>query len=148
MHRAFIEATAFGAKVILDRMAEYGVKAEEIVCCGGIAEKSSLLMQIYADILDRPMKISASAQACALGAAIFGAVVAGLYPNAEAAQKVCCRFQAKVYRPRPDAAATYRQLYALYRELHDSFGLKGKSFDHAEVMKKLLAISADAAARK
>lgn len=144
IHRALVEATAFGAKVILDRLAEYGVEVREIICCGGIAEKNALLMQIYADILGRPMRISASGQACALGSAIFGAVVAGLYPDAAAAQQVFCRFKDTVYQPRPEAVAAYRPLYALYRELHDSFGVAGVSFDHAQVMKRLLALAAKA----
>jgi len=144
IHRALVEATAFGAKVILDRLAEHGVKVDEIICCGGIAEKNALLMQIYADILDCPMRISASGQACALGSAIFGAVVAGIYPDATAAQQVFCRFKDTVYRPRPEAVAAYRPLYGLYRELHDSFGIAGVSFDHSQVMKRLLAIAAEA----
>lgn len=144
IYRALIEATAFGAKVILDRIAEYGVEVKEIVCCGGIAEKSPLFMQIYADILDRPMKISGSAQACALGSALFGSVVAGIHPNAAAAQAAFCRFKPTVYQPDPAAVATYRELYALYRELHDSFGGVGTVGNHANLMKRLLAIATKA----
>jgi len=144
IYRALVEATAFGARVILDRLGEFGVPVTEIVCCGGIAEKSPLLMQIYADILERPMKIAGSAQACALGSAIFAAVVAGAQPDVVSAQNAFCRFKDRVYQPRPEATAVYRKLYGLYRELHDSFGVSGKSFDHAEVMKRLLAISAQA----
>ena len=77
IYRALIEATAFGALTIINRFEEYGVKVEQIVNCGGIAEKNPLVMQIYADVTGRPMKISRSAQTCALGAAIAGAVVAG-----------------------------------------------------------------------
>ena len=77
IYRALIEATAFGALTIINRFEEYGVKIDEVVNCGGIAEKSPLVMQIYADITGRPMKISRSAQTCALGSAIAAAVVAG-----------------------------------------------------------------------
>ncbi len=77
IYRALIEATAFGALTIINRFEEYGVKVEQIVNCGGIAEKNPLVMQIYADVTGRPIKISRSAQTCALGAAIAGAVVAG-----------------------------------------------------------------------
>ena len=77
IYRALIEATAFGALTIINRFEEYGVKVEQIVNCGGIAEKNPLVMQIYADVTGRPMKISRSAQTCALGAAIAGAVVGG-----------------------------------------------------------------------
>ncbi len=81
IYRALIEATAFGALTIINRFEEYGVKVEQIVNCGGIAEKNPLVMQIYADVTGRPMKISRSAQTCALGAAIAGAVVAGGVPG-------------------------------------------------------------------
>ena len=68
--RALVEATAFGALTIINRFEEYGVKIKQIVNCGGIAEKSPLVMQIYADVTGRPMKVSRSAQTCALGSAI------------------------------------------------------------------------------
>ena len=77
IYRALIEATAFGALTIINRFEEYGVKVEQIVNCGGIAEKNPLVMQIYADVTGRPIRISRSGQTCALGAAIAGAVVAG-----------------------------------------------------------------------
>jgi L-ribulokinase len=78
IYRALIEATAFGALTIINRLEEYGVAVKQVVNCGGIAEKNPLVMQIYADVTGRPMKISRSAQTCALGAAIAGAVAAGL----------------------------------------------------------------------
>src|SRR5206468_1904009 len=77
IYRALIEATAFGALTIIRRFEEYGLKVEQIINCGGIAEKNPLVMQIYADVTGRPIKISRSGQTCALGAAIAGAVVAG-----------------------------------------------------------------------
>src|SRR5438477_1402036 len=86
IYRALIEATAFGALAIINRFEEYGVKVEQIINCGGIAEKNPLVMQIYADVTGRPMKISRSGQTCALGAAISGAVVAGAYPDFKRAQ--------------------------------------------------------------
>ena len=79
IYRALVEATAFGALTIINRFEEYGVKVREVVNCGGIAEKNPFVMQIYADVCNRPMKISRSAQTCALGAAIFGAVAGGAY---------------------------------------------------------------------
>ncbi|MFA4944601.1 MAG: ribulokinase [Lentisphaeria bacterium] len=141
MYRALVEATAFGARRILDRIEEYGVKVKEVVCCGGIAEKDALFMQIYADVLGRPMKVSRSAQACALGGAVMAAVAAGVYRKAEDAQRAMCGFKEKVYKPAAAARKVYDKLYALYGELHDSFGVKGATFDHAGVMKQLLAIS-------
>ena len=144
IYRALIEATAFGARRILDRIEEYGVKVEEVVNCGGIAEKNPMLMQIYADVLGRKMTVSASSQTCALGAAIMAGVAAGAavggYCCAEEAQKTLCTFKKKGYEPIPANQAVYNELYALYGELHDSFGVKGTSFDHYAVMKKLLEI--------
>jgi L-ribulokinase len=67
IYRALIEATAFGALTIINRFEEYGVKVKQMVNCGGIAEKNPLVMQIYADVTGRPMKVSRSAQTCALG---------------------------------------------------------------------------------
>ena len=142
IYRALIEATAFGARKILDRLAEYGVEVEEVVNCGGIAEKNPLFMQIYADVLGRRMVVSASAQTCALGAAIMGAVAAGRdaggYASVEEAQAALCSFSETVYAPGPACQAVYDELYALYGELHDSFGVQGASFDHYDVMKALL----------
>ncbi len=77
IYRALIEATAFGARAIIDRMSEYGVPIDRVVCCGGIAEKNDVFMQIYADVLGQPMLIAGSSQAPALGAAISAAVTAG-----------------------------------------------------------------------
>ena len=81
MYRAWIEATAFGARVIMERFEEYGQKVERIINCGGISVKNPLVMQIYADIMGRPLAISRSAQTAALGAAIAGAVAAGAFSN-------------------------------------------------------------------
>ena len=77
IYRALIEATAFGARAIIDRLREHGVPIDRVVCCGGIAEKNDLFMQIYADVLGQPMLIAGSPQAPALGAAISAAVTAG-----------------------------------------------------------------------
>ncbi len=143
--RALIEGTAFGARKIIDRLEEYKVHIKEVVACGGIAEKNPLFMQIYADVLNRPMRISASSQTCALGAAICGAVVAGKkaggYATVEEAQKKLCRFKSLVYKPKPANVAAYAALYKLYSELHDSFGVKGEKFDHHALMKTLLEIA-------
>ena len=144
MYRAAVEATAFGALTIIDRFEAYGVSVKEVVNCGGIAEKSAFVMQIYADVCDRPMKVSRSAQTCALGSAIFGAVVAGAYASAEAAQARMTGVKDRVYEPRPEAVAVYRRLYALYRQLHDGFGTQEWSGTMANVMKELLTIREEA----
>ena len=140
IYRALIEATAFGALTIINRFEEYGVKIRQIVNCGGIAEKNPMLMQIYADVTGREMKVSRSAQTCALGSAIAAAVVAGQYKTFAAAQKAMCGLKPKTYKPDPKAKKVYQQLYTLYKKLHDSFGVKGHGQDLSGVMKDLLAI--------
>jgi L-ribulokinase len=150
IYRALIEATAFGALTIINRFEEYGVPVRQIVNCGGIAEKNPLVMQIYADVTGRPMKVSRSAQTCALGAAIAGAVVAGRkaggHANVQAAQKAMTGLKAHVYRPNPAAHKVYRELYRLYRQVHDAFGTTEGPVSCHNVMKDLLAVRA--AARK
>ena len=77
IYRALIEATAFGARAIIERIREYGVPIDRVVCAGGIAEKNPLLMQIYADVTGCAMLVAGSTQTCALGSAISAAVLAG-----------------------------------------------------------------------
>jgi L-ribulokinase len=141
---ALIEATAFGALTIINRFEEYGVKINEVINCGGIAEKNPLLMQIYADITNREMKIARSAQTCALGAAMAGAVVAGKqkggHDNFAEAQKAMCGIKATTYKPKKEKHKVYKQLYELYKQMHDAFGLESWSGKMANVMKDLLEI--------
>lgn len=140
IYRALIEATAFGALTIINRFEEYGVKISSVVNCGGIAEKSPLVMQIYADVTGRPMKVSRSAQTCALGSAIAAAVVAGAHKDYATAIKRMTGLKPKVYKPNPKAHATYRELYALYKQLHDAFGTQDGGGNLYDVMKKLIEI--------
>lgn len=140
IYRALIEATAFGALTIINRLEEYGVKVEEIVNCGGIAEKNAVLMQIYADIIGRPMKISRSSQTCALGAAIAGAVAAKQFPDFESAQAAMTGLKPEIYTPDPAEHATYQKIYPLYRQLHDAFGTADGNTNLFGVMKTLLEI--------
>lgn len=140
IYRALIEATAFGARMILERVAEYGVPIDRIVCAGGIAEKNALLMQIYADVTGREMCVSGSSQACALGAAIGAAVVAGAHPDYPTAQAKMTGLKDIVYRPNPEAHAIYNKLFALYQDIHDAFGGVNKNADLGHVMKDLLKI--------
>ena len=149
IYRALLEATGFGALTIIDRIEEYGVPVKEVVNCGGLAVKNALLMRIYADITGRPMKISGSDQTPALGAAVFAAVAAGEtmggYASVEAAQKSMVG-TGKEYRPEEENHKIYRQLYALYRQLHDAFGTRQWSGPMFNAMKDLLDIR-DAARR-
>jgi L-ribulokinase len=141
VYRALIEATAFGARAIVERLAEHGVPIARVVCCGGIAEKNDLFMQIYADVLGHPMLIAGSSQTPALGAAISAAVAAGRYEGFEAAQARMTSLNEKRLTPAAAARAVYEELYGLYRELHDVFGgVAGSRADLPTLMKRLLAM--------
>jgi len=142
IYRAMIEATAFGAMTIINRFEEYGVKVSEVINCGGIAEKSPLVMQIYADVTGREMKVSRSAQSCALGAAIAAAVTAGGHKNFAEAQRAMCGIKKVTYKPIAENHTIYKRVYALYKQIHDAFG----SGTMSNVMKELLSIK-DATAK-
>ncbi len=140
IYRALIEATALGARKIIERIEQYGVRIERVVNCGGIADKSPLLLQIYADVCGRPMHLARSANACALGAAVLGAVAGGAYESVSAAQRAMTGVRDEVYRPAGPAVAVYDRLYALYTILHDAFGGQTQSADLGRVMKDLIHI--------
>ncbi|HOF10386.1 MAG TPA: ribulokinase [Opitutaceae bacterium] len=140
VYRALIEATAFGARAIIERIREYGVPIDRIVCAGGIARKDPMLMQIYADVTGCTMLVAGSSQACALGSAVSAAVLAGAHKDFPTAQRKMTRLEKKQYRPIAKNQKVYDQLYALYRQLHDSFGGLNKSADLGPVMKQLLTI--------
>ncbi|MCL2472983.1 MAG: ribulokinase [Treponema sp.] len=115
--RALAEATAFGARAIVERFREEGVAIEGIIGIGGVARKSPFVMQIIADVLNMPIHIPASDQSVALGAAMFAAVAAGLYPDIPAAQKALCSPIDKVYKPDPEKVKIYEELYGRYKTL-------------------------------
>jgi len=140
IYRALVEATAFGALTIINRFEEYGIEISEVVNCGGISEKNAMLMQIYADVTGREMKISRSAQTCALGSAIAAAVVGGAFGGFAEAQAAMCGIKDTTFKPIPENHAVYRRLYGLYRQLHDGFGLQGQPLAMGNVMKELLEI--------
>ena len=144
IYLALIESTAFGALTIIRRFQEYGVEINEVINCGGIAEKNPLVMQIYADVFGLEMKIARSSQTCALGAVMAGAVVAGKaaggYDRFEEAQAAMCGMKPKTFKPRPEYHQVYQELYRLYRELHDAFGTKQWSGNLYHLMKDLLNV--------
>jgi L-ribulokinase len=136
IYRALIEATAFGMRVIIETFENHGVAVNEIVTCGGLPEKNRLLMQIYADVTGRELKVSASRQTAALGAAMLGAVSAGEAAGGyeslvDAAQKMA-RLKKQTFKPNPQAQKVYDKLYREYLTLHDYFGRGGN-----DVMKRL-----------
>jgi L-ribulokinase len=146
IYRALIEATAFGARAIIERIESFGVPVRRIVCAGGIAEKNPLLMQIYADVTGRPLHVAGSAQACALGSAVSAAVLAKVFPDFETAQAAMTRLKPEVVQPDPARVSTYDRLYALYLQLHDAFGGVTKSADLSAVMKDLITLKEETSA--
>ena len=149
IYRALIEATAFGARAIIERIREYGVPIERVVCCGGIAEKNDLFMQIYADVIGQPMLIAGSPQTPALGSAVAAAVTAGAaaggYDSWTEAQARMTSLKEKRFAPQPAAHQVYSELYAIYRQLHDAFGgVPDARGNLGAVMKRLLAIKEQA----
>lgn len=147
IYRALIEATAYGKNMIIETFEEAGVPVNELYACGGISWKNKMMMQIYADVTNKPIKISASNQTPALGAAMFGAVAAGKekggYDTIFDAARVMGKVKDEVYLPIPENVAAYQKLYAEYKKLHDYFG-RGDN----DVMKRLKKIKASAGNRQ
>ena len=139
VYRAYIEATAFGALTIIERMEEFGITISEVLNTGGLAKKNATLMQIYADVLGRPMKVSSSEQTCALGAALLSATAAG-YDTLENLQEQTVQLDDLVYTPIPENQAVYQELYRHYQTLHDAFGKEDWSGSLAHVMKDLITL--------
>ena len=144
IYRALIEATAFGARAIIERIEEYGVPVSGVVCCGGIAEKNKLLMQIYADVIGSRIEIAGSSQACALGSAVVATVLAGKkaggYDSFPEAQERMTRLNPVSYQPDPARHEIYNKIYRLYRQLHDAFGGVNPQTDLSQVMKDLIQL--------
>jgi L-ribulokinase len=142
-YRALIESTAFGAQRIIEQFESNGVPIRRVVLSGGIVKKNPLLVQIYADVTGRPVELAGTSQTCAVGAAILAGVAAGVHPSTEAAQAAMVPAPAGVVDPEPSAVAVYAELYALYRRLHDAFGVRGVD-DLSDVMKRLHRIRSGA----
>jgi L-ribulokinase len=143
IYRALLEATAFGTRVIVDAFRDAGVAVDEIVACGGLPQKSPLLMQIYADVTGLPIRLAASDQTSALGSAMFAAVAAGRgaggYDSILEAATQMAHLSHVRYLPEPAHRATYETLYRHYVRLHDYFGRGGN-----DVMKELKELRAAA----
>lgn len=142
IYRALVEATAYGTNVIIENFAKHGVPVDELYACGGLAEKHPFIMQVYADVTGRSIKIARSAQTPALGSAMFGAVAAGAkrggYDSIFGAAKKMGGVKDKVFKPRAREHALYRRLYEEYLTLHDTFGRGGN-----DVMKRLKRYKAE-----
>jgi L-ribulokinase len=140
IYRALIEATAFGTRTIIEAFESKGVEVKALVACGGLPEKNKLLMQIYADVTGREIKLAEQLQTCsALGSAMHGAVAAGRagggYDTITEAAQHMAHVQKLTYRPKAQNHAIYSRLFKEYRALHDYFG-RGAN----DVMKRLKAL--------
>ncbi|MGD9529651.1 MAG: ribulokinase [Pseudonocardia sp.] len=140
-YRALLEATAFGTRTIIAAFEDARVPVTELVVAGGLI-RNALLMQIYADVCDRPLSVIGSDQGPALGAAIHAAVAAGAHPDVATAAAAMGKVEHARYRPDPDAVAAYDRLYAEYALLHDQFGRGGGPV--GDVMHRLHALRAEA----
>jgi L-ribulokinase len=147
IYRALIEATAYGTRMIVEIFRNHGVPINEVYACGGIAEKNALMMQIYSDVLNMDIKISASSQTPALGSAMFGAVAAGKerggYDSITEAAKDMGKVRDHIYQPIKDNAGVYDQLFSEYSRLYDYFG-RGEN----NVMKTLKKIKKESSLAK
>lgn len=122
VYRALIESTAYGTREIIEAFEAQGIMVRELVAAGGLPDKNTLLVQIYADVTGRTIRVAGSPQAPALGSAIHAAVAAGIYPNIHAAAETMGKLKAEVVTPIPGNKVIYDQLYAEYKKLYDYFG--------------------------
>jgi L-ribulokinase len=137
-----IESLAFGTRVIIENFEDQGIMIEELYACGGLPEKNDLLMQIFSDVSGRSIKVARSAQAPAVGSAMFGALAAGAetggFDSIEDAVEHMAGLKDKQWSPNGDTKEVYDALYAEYKTLHDYFG-RGTNY----VMKKLKKLAAE-----
>ena len=149
VYRALIEATAFGFRRIVERIVDCGARVESVVLSGGVADKNALLRQIYSDVTGRPLWLSRATQTCALGAALLGAVAAGVerggFADVDSASAALCARDEHVTRPDPKRRAVYDELYALYRTLHDAFGAVETRCDEVSTLMRRLGQIRDTA---
>jgi L-ribulokinase len=144
IYRALLESIAFGNRRIIENFEEHGIAISEIVACGGIAEKSPLLMQMIADTSGRPVHVPASSEIPARGAAMFGAVAAGVFDGIVAAIEAMRPSYARTYAPDPAAQGIYDQVYAIYRSLYDSLGSSQSQLMHGLKRIRTTAARSDA----
>jgi L-ribulokinase len=122
IYRALLESIAFGSRRIIDNFEDHGMRLTEIVACGGIAERSPLMMQLLADTSGRPVLVPGAPDIPARGSALFGAVAAGVFPDIGAAVAAEPLPAVRRYEPDPVATETYERVYGIYRELYETLG--------------------------
>jgi L-ribulokinase len=140
IYRALIEATAFGTRKIIETFEEYGVPVTEIYACGGIPEKSPLIMQIFADVCNKEIKVSKLPQASAYASAIYGATAAGVsqggYNTVAEAVSEMANQETTNYSPVELNSKLYDDLFQMYGEMHDYFGITSNVMKKLKEMKK------------
>ena len=139
IYRALIEATAYGMRVILENFINHGLAIDRIVASGGIAEKNEMLVQIYADVLGRPITVSDAKMSASRGSAMYAAVAGGAYTDIHEAVRALAVTTGKTYLPIEENVKRYERLYAEYQRLHDYFG-RGEN----DVMHRLSALAREA----
>jgi L-ribulokinase len=122
IYRALLESIAFGNRRIMENFSEHGLELTQIVACGGIAERSPLVMQLLADTSGLDVNVPASTEIPARGAALFGAVAAGAFPDIGSAVAATRPGVARTYTPDAAAKAVYDEVYAIYRGLYETLG--------------------------
>ena len=132
IYRSLLEASAFGTKIILDTYKNSGLSIEEVFACGGLPLKSDLLMQIYADVLNKNIMVSETKQASGIGAAILGAVAGNLFNKVNKASQNMGQSFTKEYKPIKKNVIKYQKLFDIYKQIHDYFGK-----ENAELMWEL-----------
>jgi L-ribulokinase len=142
---AAIEGTAFHTRIILERMAEYGVRVDRVINAGGIPQNNSVLNQVYANVLGKPVLVP-NGTPTSLGSGIFAMLAAGVYSTIEDAQTALC-LEHRTFQPQPESVAVYENLYRLYRAIYFAFGTgSAAAVDMGHVLPALreIAVSANA----
>ena len=142
---AAIEGTAFHTRIILERMAEYGVPIERVINAGGIPQNNAVLNQVYANVFNKPVLVPATPPT-SIGSGIFAQLAAGIFPNIESAQQKMCPDH-NVFLPETKAAAVYEKLYPLYRRVYFAFGDEGVSAALGDILRSLREIAAEVRAQ-
>ncbi|MGA9856217.1 MAG: ribulokinase [Solirubrobacteraceae bacterium] len=122
IYRALLESIAFGSRRIMDNFEEHGLELSQIVACGGIAERSPLMMQLLADTSGREVHVPESGEIPARGAALFGAVAAGAFEDIDAAIQATRPSSMRTFHPNAETGKTYEKVYAIYRSLYELLG--------------------------
>lgn len=136
IYRAHLEATAYGTRVIMNAYEQSGMQVEEVFACGGLPQKNALLMQIYADVLNKPVLISASDYASGIGAGILGAVAGGAHESIDEAVEQMKQPLQRVVEPIPANVEKYDKLFEIYKTMHNYFGIENK-----QVMEQLKTVA-------